>query len=337
MVAMISHSRSAAPDPVSLGRLFLLGAASIFVYLMTLSLPYLVSFASFPLVIAIYYYKRSFGFILIFACLLTVFFLLRIFDSSWAVMLFPLYLVAVFIAVTVGEILLREIPPARAVLAAGTCLAILIFGVGGSLVHKNKEQIAKLLRESLVSIQSQVQAQKKGQSQGGGGRELKDRIQLLIDKVDQVVISMPVYIFISIFLGLWFNLYLALRGSRKLRLIKSYPYHLRHLTSIRLPYWTAYLCIGFLVLCLLPEEGVGENVQIWAENAVYILGSFFFLQGLGVYIEYLDFLKVKGIFKSILLFVIAIFAHVLLAIIGLFDLWFNFRKFFKHKSKGKTS
>ena len=326
MVAMIFSPK--APYQASMARLALLGFSSILVYFITLSVPYLIGFAAFPLVIATTYYKRGWSFSLILICSLIVFLLLQISDNQWISMLFPLYLLAAAMAVVVGEILLREIPPIKAILSTGIFLVALIFVGGGTLVQQNKEQAAEFLRTSLMSIQDQVQEKSPKDS-----IEFKDHIQFMIDRVDKIVVSTPVYVFISIFLGIWLNLYLILRGHRTLGFVRNYPYQLKDLTRLRLPNWTAYGAIGVLALYVLPAGRVGSTLQDWAEGAAYVLGTFFFLQGFGVYLEYLDFLKVRGFFRSFLVFITAVFAHAILAILGLFDLWFNFRKFFKDKGK----
>ena len=179
-----------------------------------------------------------------------------------------------------------------------------------------------------MSIQDQVQKES-----SAADLELKDRIQLMIDQADEIVTSTPAYIFISIFLGIWLNLYLVLRSRKTLQLLSNYPYQLKDLTRVRLPDWTAYLAVGILTFHILPVETVGKDIQSWAKGATYVLGTFFFLQGLGIYLEYLDFLKMRGFFRSILIAVAVVLANAVLAGVGLFDMWFNFRRFFKNKRK----
>ena len=309
-------------------RLLSLGLASVVIYFLTLSAPYLLGLAAFPLVIAITYYKRSLTFPLIFGCLLVVFLVLQVFENQWAYTLFPLYLVTCLMAVGVGEILLREIRPVKAILVTGFFLAALIFLGGGTLIQKHKGDVTELLKTSLMSLQDQVQKEA-----SGADIELKDRIQLMIDQADEIVTSTPIYIFISIFLGMWLNLYLILRSHKTLRFLRNYPYKLKDLTRLRLPDWTAYLAIGILILYVFPVENVGKDMQSWAKGAAYVLGTFFFLQGLGVYLEYLDFLKMRGFIRSLLTAITVALANTVLAGVGLFDMWFDFRRFFKNKRK----
>ena len=319
------------PQPsyqASIVRLVALGLASVVIYFLTLSAPYLFGFSAFPLVIAITYYKRPLTFSLIFACLIVVFSVLQVFENQWAYTLFPLYLVTCLVAVVVGEILLREIRPVKAILVTGFFLATLIFVGGGSLIQRNKGDVTELLKTSLMSIQDQVQ---KGSSVAD--IELKDRIQLMIDQADEIVTSTPAYIFISVFLGIWLNLYLILRSRKALQFLRNYPYQLRDLTRVQLPDWTSYLAVGILTFYVLPVETVGKDMQNWAKGAAYVLGTFFFLQGLGVYLEYLDFLKMRGFFRSLLIAVAVVLANTVLAGVGLFDMWFDFRRFFKNKRK----
>ena len=316
--------------PVPMGRLLFLGFSSIFVYFITLFVPYLVSFSAFPLVIAMTYYKRHLSFGLIVSCLVVVFFLLRIFDSNWTMVLFPLYMVTSLIAVVVGEILLREIPPRMAILGVGVFLVIMIFILGQVVVYYNKGFLVELFRDTLITVQDQLVSR----SSDGGG-EIKDYIQVLVDRVDEIVIATPAYIFISVFLGVWVNLYLTLRNHRVLFFLRRYPYKLKDLTNLRLPFWVAYVVIGLLFFYVFPLGIGGEYFQTFLLGAFYVIGTFLFLQGFGVYLEYFDFFKVRGFLRPLLLFFAVVFANTILALVGLFDLWFDFRRFFQRKGKNK--
>ena len=312
----------------SLPKLLILGAASVFIFFITLSLPHLVSFAAFPLVVAAACYSRPHFLALLAGCSIFVFSILQLFDPQWALTLFPLYLLTCTIALTLGEILLRKIHPAKAILNAGMFLTVVIFLGAGSLIHSKKDEITNMLKTSLMTVQDQIQ-----EKSPQGGTELRDQIQLLIDQADKLVLAVPSHLFISIFLGIWFNFYLILKRHQTFHLPGGYPYSLRDLTDLRLPYWVAYLAVGILSLYVLPQSVVGLGAQEWAQSALYVLGAFFFLQGFGVYLEYLDFLNVRGFIRLLLILITVTLANVVLAGVGLFDLWFNFRKFFKKKGK----
>ncbi|MCY4643578.1 MAG: DUF2232 domain-containing protein [Bacteriovoracales bacterium] len=312
----------------SILRLGFLGLASVLVYFVTLTVPYLIGLTAFPLVIATAHYKRTEILSLIAICSLLVFFILKAFDNGLAIALLPLYLLACSMAIVVGEILIRKIQPSRAVLGIGLFLAVTVFLGGGTLIYQNKENVSESLKTSLVKIQDQVQKEPPKQAV-----EFQDHLQYMIDRAEEIVTSTPTYIFIGLFLGIWLNLYLVLRGHKTLLLKRNYPYQLGHLTHLRLPGWTAYLAIGLLALYTLPEGTVGKDLQTFAAGGTYVLGTFFFLQGFGVYLEYLHFLKIKGFLQSFLIFMTAVFANTLLAVVGILDLWFDFRRFFKNKDK----
>ena len=314
----------------SLLKLLALGLASVVVYFFTLSAPYLVGLAAFPLVVATTYYNRPFILCLISICCLTVFAILHAFDHQWAYALFPLYLTTCAIALIAGEILRRNIHPAKAIWTVGLFLVALVFVGGGYLVQQHENEAVEILKTSLLTVQRQIEQSPQG------GVELQEHLQQLIDRAQDIVISAPVYVFISLFLGVWLNLYLILRGHKTLRFLRGYPYKLQDLTRFSMPPWTAYLAIGVLVLYVAPQGMLDQTTQLRAGGLVYILGTFFFLQGFGVYVEYLDFLKIRGFFRNFLIVITAVFAYFVLAGVGLFDMWFDFKKFFKHKNKGKA-
>ena len=62
-------------------------------------------------------------------------------------------------------------------------------------------------------------------------------------------------------------------------------------------------------------------------NAVTVF-VFYFFQGFGVMSDLLTFLGIMGFFRSIMVMIVILMANYLIAAAGLFDNWFDFRKYF---------
>lgn len=63
------------------------------------------------------------------------------------------------------------------------------------------------------------------------------------------------------------------------------------------------------------------------------MGVFYLFQGFGVYNDFLKYLKIGGFIKTMFIAFTFILANKFLAILGIFDLWFDFRRFFTNKKK----
>lgn len=304
----------------SLKRLAILGFASVAVFFLTLSLPYLISLSAFPLVLCFTYFPRSYAVTVSVIATILVYLIFSLIHAHMAVGFLPLYLIVIFIAFSVSEVIRRQIKPSEGIKVIGVFLAIVVFTGLAVAIESNRETLVTYFTDELVKLRDQAVKE---------DENLREQFQSLIDSVDFVLNSIPFYGFVSIFLGVWFNLYMMLRGSVSLRFKFEYPYKLRDLTNFKMPVWSAYFVIFILSLYALPEKYLVPQLTTWLKGSVYVLGSFFFLQGFGIFLDYLTFVKIKGFFRSILIALTVVFANVLISGVGIFDMWFDFRKHFK--------
>ena len=78
-------------------------------------------------------------------------------------------------------------------------------------------------------------------------------------------------------------------------------------------------------------EFLGEWGPVMGISLLKILGVFYFFQGFGIYVDFLDHVRIFGFLRSILVVLIVLTANQMLALVGLFDMFVNFRKFLKKK------
>ena len=79
-----------------------------------------------------------------------------------------------------------------------------------------------------------------------------------------------------------------------------------------------------------------EWYEIIGMTALKVFGVFYFFQGFGIYSSFLDAFNVRGFLRSLLMVFTIIAAYWMLALIGMFDTFVNFRKLIlKMKVKGE--
>jgi uncharacterized membrane protein len=75
------------------------------------------------------------------------------------------------------------------------------------------------------------------------------------------------------------------------------------------------------------DYGLGKIASVVGGNILYCLGVFYLFQGFGVYSDFLQYLRIRGFLKTLFIVFTLVMAFKFLAIIGMFDLWFDFRKY----------
>ena len=107
-------------------------------------------------------------------------------------------------------------------------------------------------------------------------------------------------------------------------LLISYRSNIKWKTKyIRLPFATVYILILALILSLIP------NAQEYGLNGLIIIAPFFLIQGTSILTYFWsDFFKQSKFLSLVLVAFLLInpYLMILITLIGLFDIWFNFRK-----------
>ena len=155
--------------------------------------------------------------------------------------------------------------------------------------------------------------------------QLLDRPDLL---AKEMIESFPSYFFMGVFLMLWFNMFLVLKSQRLLLSGHDYPYSEKNLLNFKVPFgFVAILALGLVLAVWGDNLGAGPY-EIIGHTIIKCLGIFYFFQGFGVFSDLLSFLGIVGFFRSLIVMIIIFMANYLIAVIGLFDNWFDFRKYF---------
>lgn len=291
-------------------------------------------FASVPLAIAFLLYGRLIGFSL------GAFSIALLWGLSLTVKGFPAGLVgyygsAFLYALVTAEIVLRNINPVKGLIYMGLILVI----ISGSLVvaydRLSPTGLKSEISQYVSSVLSQLKKSKQESSEVSGDEEraFDDFVNKPEALTNDIYSSLPLIVFCVSYFGLWVSLYVTLRNAIVWRYKAAYKYSLRDLTYFKAPEFFVYPLILSLVLWLGADYGLPKESEVIGRNLLYCLGVFYLFQGFGVYNDFLKFLRIGGFIKTLFIAFTFLLASKFLAILGIFDLWFDFRRFFTNSKK----
>lgn len=306
------------------GRLLLLGASSVI-----LCISFIMSvFAPFPLSLAIIMYGRVKGYLVGVLGLVASFLFASMVYGDLT--LFGFYFCVLVFAIGVSEIVLRGISPVKGMVAFGMGFILLAASGFGLMMSTFKTTPKEFILQQIQLSADKIAEQKKVVEMSGD----KDAIQVLqlLDRPDllatEMIESFPSYFFMGVFLMLWFNMFLVLKSRRLLFSGNVYPYSEKNLLNFKVPFgFVVVLAIGLAFsvwgnqLGTFPFETVGFTI-------IKCLGVFYFFQGFGVFSDLLNFVGIVGFFRTLIVMLTIFMGSYLIAVAGLFDNWFDFRKYF---------
>ncbi len=314
-------------------RLLALGLISLF---MCSILP-LSIMAPVPLVMAFLLFGKFRGFLLIVgtAALLVALNLLSYLPSSSSGGLFSqmmgetlvLYFSSVLCAFSVLEIIVKKREPSVGILRNGfLLLAIFLLGLG-LVSHFSHFSILNYFRQEIIALIVKFKAEN-AQLLSGPGEEVRE-LQAYLENPDKILNWFPVIFFMGIFLGLWVSLFIVLRSLPLWKHKEAYPFTLEDLKKFKVSEYMIWPLIVALILFIGSDYGLPKWSEVVGESMLYCLGLFFFFQGFGILLDFLTYLKIFGIMRSFFIFGTLWMGPKYLALLGVFNTWFDFRKFFK--------
>jgi hypothetical protein len=292
-------------------------------------------FAPVPLILAFLLYGRLTTLFIGGVCTSALWFISAKFTIPFVVV--GMYLTAFLYAVLIAEVIFRNINPVKGLIYSGI---ILVTIVGSALItydQLGKSSVKAELNASVVKLLAMVKEQNKDNeslnSNGEEARAFQDFISKPEELANEVYSILPSILFIFVFFGLWISLYMTLRNSVIWRYKNIYSYSLKDLINFRAPEFFVWPLIFSLVCVVGSSYGLPKVAEVIGSNLLYCLGVFYLFQGFGVYNAFLGYLKIGGFMKTIFVVFTLVMAYKFLAILGMFDMWFDFRKFLTNKKK----
>jgi hypothetical protein len=250
-----------------------------------------------------------------------------------------LFVISSIYAALMTEVVLKGIHPVRGIIGSGVIIIVSISALlGVSLLASDIS-----LREELLQLVNTVITQFKQENQqmlSRGGEEVRTMLALLNhpeEVVDEMLRWLPSALFGTAYMILWASFFMLLKNATVWKRVTPYRYTVRDLISFRMPDFMIFPLIGALALILAGEYLFGAVGVTIGGNLLYCLGLFFFFQGIGIYVDFLRYVGIFGFFRSVLTAFTIVFAWKVLALMGVFDMWFNFRKWFVKKDSNNNS
>lgn len=252
-------------------------------------------------------------------------------------MIAGMYLGAFLYAILIAEVILRDINPVKGLIYSGIILVTIL---GGSLIaydQLGKVSLKTELTASVVKLLTMVKEQNKNNealnTSGEEVRAFQDFISKPEVLANEIYSILPAIVFVFAFFGLWISLYMTLRNSVIWRYKNPYSYSLKDLINFRAPDFFVWPLIFSLVCLVGADYGLPKVAEVIGSNLLYCLGVFYLFQGFGVYNAFLKYLKIGGFMKTIFVVFTLVMAYKFLVILGMFDMWFDFRKFLTNSKK----
>jgi hypothetical protein len=285
-------------------------------------------FAPFPLALASLLYGRGLGLLTGFGGLLVTFAFAKFIYQDLT--LFWFYFAVFVFGTGIAEILKRGISPVKGMVIFGFAFITLFSVATMGYIKAQNLTVEQYVLKQIEMSKDKISEQKKMVEQSSD----KDSIEVLqlLDRPDllahELTVNFPSYFFMGVFLMLWFNMFLTLKSRRLLLSGQDFPYSERNLLSFKVPFGLVLVLIAGLVLAVFANELGIPKYESLGMMIIKCLGIFYFFQGFGVFSDLLSFLGVMGLFRSLIVMIVIFTANYLIALAGLLDNWFEFRKYF---------
>jgi hypothetical protein len=310
---------------LSNSRLLLLGVSSV-----VLCVSFIMSvFAPFPLALAFILYGRTKGFFTgLLGLVLSYAFARMVYQD---VTLFTFYIGVFIFGFAIAEIVSRGFSPVKGLVTFGTTFILLMAAIFFAFIKPHQMTTEQFVLKQIEKSSDALAEQKKMIEQSS--QEVSPDVLELLGRPDliakNIIELFPSFFFIGVFVMLWFNMFLVLKSRRLLLAGTDYPYSEQNLLNFRVPFEFVILLIVGLVLILWGNQLGFQYSEFVGMTILHCLGIFYFFQGFGVFSDLLSFLGIMGFFRTlVVMIVIFLKGGYLIAAAGLFDNWFEFRKYF---------
>ncbi len=244
----------------------------------------------------------------------------------------------------ISEGIQKRWSPSRIIVQNGATFFVAVaFGI---LVFEmiSSTSIVTMVENYTADIFSQLLEKSRAdlKAQGEQGLLLIDQLSAPKETAREFLKWSPVYLFATIFITFWASLFLVLKNAIIWKTVHIYPYLSKDLANFKVPYNAVWVLIVALVLGVMGSyqeffggiftESQAEVVSIIGFSLLGGLGVFYFFQGFGVYIGLLNKMRVFGFFRNMLVLMTVYMAWQILAVVGVFDTWIDFKRFLIKKN-----
>ncbi len=288
-------------------------------------------FAPIPLVVAALSFGRSKAYAVGAFCLGCIFLASIFIFQSYQV--FSLGVFSYLVAIGVSEMMIRGIHPMKSILILGSIICA-FFAITTSLSINQGFSPASYIENSLVETKKLIVENKDYQKNKENFKPVMEFLNTPKESAAIVLKTVPLYAYAAIFLSIWGIFYFILKSYHFYSLPEYLKYSEDALKNFRMSDYFIFPVALFLALYVFSDK-LGGNWGYIGQIGLFSLGVFYFMQGFGVLMAYLDNFKIVGFFRTFIVIAIFVLAPFFLCSLGLFDTWFDFRKKTKNKLSNK--
>jgi uncharacterized protein YybS (DUF2232 family) len=237
-----------------------------------------------------------------------------------------------------AEIVKREIHPIKGIFIIAGLITLMNVFVLTTYSNLSGKPIKVSLTQSLEELQPWFK--KNIEDMKEAGQENVFEFEAVFTQpeimVDKFIEHGPSSYVEFLFLMLWMNLFLLLKGNRLVKTMNNCKYSEMTLMNFKMPEPFVWVVIGSLLVHL--GGTYFEILFLTIIGMVFLkgLGVFYFFQGFDIYLSFLSFMKVTGLIRTFLIIITVFSAWPLLVCIGLADMFVNFKKLMVKKDEGDS-
>ncbi len=326
---MMENSNLQSISAFGTGRFIFLGLASVALCMSF----FMTIFTPLPLALVAIVYGRNRALLLGAACSILAWLWGSTMIAGQA--MFLAYVAGWGVAIIISEMVFRKISPMKGLVKSGFVVISVIGAISLFAVTSLDKPLKMFLTENVKDFTAKVIEDNKKMFERGdeNSRKILDLFAQPELIATEIIRVYPSYMFIAVFFTLWINLLLMLKGLASILSDKGYTFSDKDLLSFKMPDYFVWLVVLGLVLFLGDDLlGLGFVASTIGLTLLQCLGLFYFFQGVGIYVAFLNGLGIGNFFKSFLIMFLIVTIPWILAIVGLFDMWINFRKLFDKKN-----
>ena len=231
--------------------------------------------------------------------------------------------------------------PVKGIVATGAMILVFLAAVFLYVDMNIENGVKQLIIDEVIP---QFQSEEKLKELKTSGRADTLQFEALLRKpelmAEEILRTIPSLVSVAVFVTLWVNMFFALRLRRVIVPLSARKrYTEKVLTNFKMPDQFVWLVIATLAVYLGAEYGIveflDEGVKAIAQTAMFVLGVFYFFHGFGIYLYFLDAMKIYGFFRSFLVVTTVFMLSWGVAIIGVADTFIDFKNLLNKKNQGE--
>lgn len=250
------------------------------------------------------------------------------------------FIVVTLVSYMTARIIWNNENPVTGLLKNGLIAFSFIALLFGALVLVVDKPVVDVLTEQITVFGKSLKEQPSYDQVIAAGGPEAETWTYIIEKPKEIATRFLEMIFAGTFVGVFFIFWMAqfmlMRNSLVWRALHDYKFTMKDLVRFKVPEGLVYILLAGMAMIPLGTHVIeNQLVSVIGWNILYALGIFYFFQGFGIISDALDSFGIFGFFRSVLVILSIFMAYQAVTLMGILDLWVNFRKFLKKKNKNE--